>query len=182
MSNWNGTIIGPGHSVHQNRIYSLRIHCSEAYPDAPPEIWFLTRINLPCVNQQNGKVRRSSVAGKRRAPEVGVYALCRGKRRGKGFVDPDFTLFLRSSLQVQPNLLPVLAQWKRHYTLETVLIELRKCVLGGPREQKAGDTVEHVEKLTRFNNTDLRSSAPSRQRHGCIQQSQASAAPRRVLV
>lgn len=56
MSNWNGTIIGPGHSVHQNRIYSLRIHCGEQYPDRPPEIWFLTRINLPCVNQQNGKV------------------------------------------------------------------------------------------------------------------------------
>lgn len=57
MSNWNGTIIGPGHSVHQNRIYSLRINCGEQYPDRPPEIWFLTRINLPCVNQQSGKVR-----------------------------------------------------------------------------------------------------------------------------
>lgn len=56
MSNWNGTIIGPGHSVHQNRIYSLKIHCGESYPDSPPTIWFLTRINLPAVNQQNGKV------------------------------------------------------------------------------------------------------------------------------
>ncbi|MCO5555832.1 UBC-like protein [Meira miltonrushii] len=82
MSNWNGTIIGPGHSVHQNRIYSLRINCGEQYPDRPPEIWFLTRINLPCVNQQSGKVESSS--------------------------------------------LPVLAQWKRHFTLETVLTELRK--------------------------------------------------------
>lgn len=62
MSNWNGTIIGPGHSVHQNRIYSLRIHCGEGYPDAPPEIWFLTRINLPCVNQQNGKVSRPAAS------------------------------------------------------------------------------------------------------------------------
>jgi ubiquitin-conjugating enzyme E2 variant len=82
MSNWNGTIIGPGHSVHQNRIYSLKIHCGESYPDSPPTIWFLTRINLPCVNQQNGKV--------------------------------------------EPNLLAVLTHWKRQYTLETVLIELRK--------------------------------------------------------
>lgn len=56
MSNWNGTIIGPGHSVHQNRIYSLKITCGQQYPDQPPEIWFLTRINLPCVNQQTGKV------------------------------------------------------------------------------------------------------------------------------
>lgn len=80
MSNWNGTIIGPGHSVHQNRIYSLRIHCGQNYPDAPPEVWFLTRINLPCVNQESGKV--TSV--------------------------------------------PVLSQWARHFTLETVLTELRK--------------------------------------------------------
>jgi ubiquitin-conjugating enzyme E2 variant len=56
MSNWNGTIIGPGHSVHQNRIYSLKIQCGPNYPDEPPTVWFLTRINLPSVNQQTGKV------------------------------------------------------------------------------------------------------------------------------
>ena len=56
MSNWNGTIIGPGHSVHQNRIYSLKITCGPEYPDRPPEVWFVTKINLPCVNQGNGKV------------------------------------------------------------------------------------------------------------------------------
>lgn len=64
MSNWNGTIIGPGHSVHQNRIYSLRIRCGPNYPDSPPEVWFLTRINLPCVSQKDGKV------GKRRGDAV----------------------------------------------------------------------------------------------------------------
>ncbi|SAM83721.1 probable MMS2 - part of the error-free postreplication repair pathway [Ustilago sp. UG-2017a] len=49
MSNWNATIIGPGHSVYQNRIYSLSIHCGPSYPDQPPEVKFLTKINLPCV-------------------------------------------------------------------------------------------------------------------------------------
>lgn len=49
MSNWNATIIGPGHSVYQNRIYSLSIHCGQSYPDRPPEVKFLTKINLPCV-------------------------------------------------------------------------------------------------------------------------------------
>lgn len=58
MSNWNGTVIGPGHSVHQNRIYSLKIHCGPDYPDKPPQLSFLSKINLPCVNQQNGKVRK----------------------------------------------------------------------------------------------------------------------------
>ncbi|CAG8595706.1 4671_t:CDS:2, partial [Gigaspora rosea] len=36
MSDWNGTIIGPGHTVHENRIYSLKLHCDENYPDSPP--------------------------------------------------------------------------------------------------------------------------------------------------
>jgi len=50
MSNWNGTIIGPGHTVHENRIYSLKIVCGEDYPDAPPTITFLSRVNLPFVS------------------------------------------------------------------------------------------------------------------------------------
>ncbi|KAJ6558987.1 UBC-like protein [Mycena sp. CBHHK59/15] len=50
MSNWNGTIIGPGHTVHENRIYSLKITCSESYPDAPPAVQFLSRVNLPFVS------------------------------------------------------------------------------------------------------------------------------------
>ncbi|KAG6873007.1 Ubiquitin-conjugating enzyme spm2 [Termitomyces sp. Mi166 len=56
MSNWNGTIIGPGHTVHENRIYSLKITCGQNYPDSPPQVQFLSRVNLPFVNQINGKV------------------------------------------------------------------------------------------------------------------------------
>ncbi|GAA5893900.1 hypothetical protein JCM5296_004631 [Sporobolomyces johnsonii] len=82
MEKWNGTIIGPGHSVHENRIYSLSIVCGASYPDQPPQITFLTRINLPCVDQNNGKV--------------------------------------------DPSKLDVLARWKHNYTLETVLVELRR--------------------------------------------------------
>ncbi|KAF2632245.1 UBC-like protein [Macroventuria anomochaeta] len=82
MSDWNGTILGPPHSVHENRIYSVSIHCGPNYPDAPPEIKFTSKINLPCVNAQNGKVDASK--------------------------------------------LPCLAQWKREFTMETILIELRR--------------------------------------------------------
>jgi len=56
MSHWNGTIIGPGHTVHENRIYSLKIDCGEGYPDVPPVVQFISRVNLPFVNQTNGKV------------------------------------------------------------------------------------------------------------------------------
>ncbi|GAA5933757.1 E2 ubiquitin-conjugating protein MMS2 [Sporobolomyces koalae] len=82
MERWNGTIIGPGHTVHENRIYSLSIYCGPSYPDSPPEITFLTRINLPCVDQQTGKIDRNKLA--------------------------------------------ILSNWKHSYTLETVLVELRR--------------------------------------------------------
>jgi ubiquitin-conjugating enzyme E2 variant len=55
MSQWNGTIIGPGHTVHENRIYSLKIVCDESYPDKPPVVSFLSKVNLPFVSS-DGKV------------------------------------------------------------------------------------------------------------------------------
>ncbi|KKF93274.1 Ubiquitin-conjugating enzyme spm2 [Ceratocystis platani] len=74
MSNWTGTIIGPPHprnptnasphftslprlqSVHENRIYSVKMHCGPQYPDEPPTIQFISRVSLPCVNPTNGQV------------------------------------------------------------------------------------------------------------------------------
>ncbi|KAH9849896.1 UBC-like protein [Lenzites betulinus] len=56
MSHWNGTIIGPGHTVHENRIYSLKITCGENYPDRPPTVQFISRVNLPFVSQIDGQV------------------------------------------------------------------------------------------------------------------------------
>lgn len=78
MSNWNGTILGPPHvlsscprerahaakvqranglqSVHENRIYSVKMHCGDRYPDEPPTIQFVSQVNLPCVNPHNGVV------------------------------------------------------------------------------------------------------------------------------
>ncbi|KXN93128.1 Ubiquitin-conjugating enzyme spm2, partial [Leucoagaricus sp. SymC.cos] len=43
-------------TVHENRIYSLKIICGESYPDKPPLVQFVSRINLPFVNQTNGMV------------------------------------------------------------------------------------------------------------------------------
>lgn len=50
------TSLTPSQSVHENRIYSVKIHCGPEYPDVPPEISFTSKINLPCVDQRNGKV------------------------------------------------------------------------------------------------------------------------------
>lgn len=81
MTYWNGTIIGPPHSNHENRIYSLKIVCDENYPDKPPKVQFISKINLPCVD---------------------------------------------SSGNVVVSEFDTLKNWKRSYTMETVLLELRK--------------------------------------------------------
>ncbi len=71
-------------TVHENRIYSLKITCGEDYPDRPPSVQFVSRVNLPFVNPVDGKV--------------------------------------------DPSKLPVLAHWNRNYSIETVLVEIRRCV------------------------------------------------------
>ncbi|SGZ47540.1 CIC11C00000001430 [Sungouiella intermedia] len=81
MTNWNGTILGPPHSSHENRIYSLNIVCGPKYPDLPPQVTFVSKINLPCVD---------------------------------------------ASGNVLVNEFDTLKNWKRSYTMETVLLELRK--------------------------------------------------------
>jgi ubiquitin-conjugating enzyme E2 variant len=69
-------------TVHENRIYSLKITCGEKYPDDPPSAQFISRVNLPFVNQKDGKVDQAK--------------------------------------------LPVLANWVRNYSIENVLVEIRK--------------------------------------------------------
>lgn len=43
-------------TCHDGRIYSLRIHCGDQYPNYPPEVAFTSRINMNCVDAQNGRV------------------------------------------------------------------------------------------------------------------------------
>ncbi|OMJ09223.1 Ubiquitin-conjugating enzyme spm2 [Smittium culicis] len=81
LSSWNGTILGVPNSSYENRIYSLKLFCSDEYPDKPPTVSFLSKINLPCVSS-DGKVMESK--------------------------------------------LNCLNNWKRSYSLETVLVELRR--------------------------------------------------------
>lgn len=45
-------------TVFDNRLYELRVHCGEQYPDLPPRVRFVSRINLPCVDQHTGEVVR----------------------------------------------------------------------------------------------------------------------------
>ena len=59
FTDWNGTIIGPPNTKFDNRIFFLVIKCGPSYPAKAPEVSFSSKINLPCVNQQNGRVEPS---------------------------------------------------------------------------------------------------------------------------
>lgn len=83
--------------MHENRIYSLKIHCGPDYPDKPPEVTFASKVNLPCVDARSGKVDLSKM--------------------------------------------PSISVWKRDFTMETVLIEIRR-YMAAPANKKLPQPAE----------------------------------------
>ncbi|CAK9027567.1 Ubiquitin-conjugating enzyme spm2 (Ubiquitin-conjugating enzyme variant MMS2 homolog) (UEV MMS2), partial [Durusdinium trenchii] len=73
LSNWNASIIGPQHTNLGDRIYSLKVFCDEAYPDNPPQVTFVTKINMSGVDQRTGRVAR--IPGWNRDCSIS-FALC----------------------------------------------------------------------------------------------------------
>lgn len=47
----------PLQTVYENRIYTLSLTCGDSYPQAPPSVRFLTRVNLTSVHRHTGIVR-----------------------------------------------------------------------------------------------------------------------------
>ncbi|KAA3472019.1 ubiquitin-conjugating enzyme E2 variant 1D [Gossypium australe] len=69
-------------TVHEGRIYQLKLFCDKDYPEKPPSVRFHSRINMTCVNHDTGLVE--------------------SKKFG------------------------ILANWRREYTMEDILTQLKK--------------------------------------------------------
>lgn len=43
-------------TVHEGRIYQLKLFCGKEYPESAPTVRFQTQINMSCVNHETGVV------------------------------------------------------------------------------------------------------------------------------
>jgi len=91
MRSWTGTIIGPNNTMHEGRIYTVKLYCDKDYPERPPTVRFHSKVNMTSVNHDTGVV--------------------------------------------DPRHFPLLAQWRREYTMETILTELRR-EMASPHNRK----------------------------------------------
>jgi len=55
LSHWHCSILGPPNTPYQNRIFSLIVHCTESYPESPPDVRFISKIAMNYV-EKNGRL------------------------------------------------------------------------------------------------------------------------------
>lgn len=75
------------------------------YPDKPPMVRFQTPINMACLNQETGLVCSFIYPSKQK------------------IIKP---LIITTVIQVEPSLFPMLTNWERKFTMEDILVSLKK--------------------------------------------------------
>lgn len=61
LTHWTGTIVGPLGTVHENRIYRLRMTCGQGYPEEPPSVRFVSAVRASFVEEESGVVVRAGL-------------------------------------------------------------------------------------------------------------------------
>ena len=53
---WNGSIL-----LDDGRFYELQLECTQDYPQKPPKVKFISKVNMPFVDQKSGFVKPNSL-------------------------------------------------------------------------------------------------------------------------
>mmetsp|Transcript_34854 Transcript_34854/g.78764 ORF Transcript_34854/g.78764 Transcript_34854/m.78764 type:complete len:124 (+) Transcript_34854:109-480(+) len=51
LTEWNCSLLGTPGTAFEEHFYELRVSCGENYPNVPPSVRFVSRVNMACVNQ-----------------------------------------------------------------------------------------------------------------------------------
>lgn len=57
--------MGETQTQHDGRFYQLKIHCPDNYPAVPPDVRFTSKINMTCVDQKTGVVKKDKLPAMR---------------------------------------------------------------------------------------------------------------------
>ena len=57
LTDWNANILGPPGTPFEGRLYELRVTAGDDYPNRPPTVRFISRVNLTGVDQNTGEVK-----------------------------------------------------------------------------------------------------------------------------